>query len=231
MSINMASHSKEDVEDLDYMSDLFIAEIAKAKPKRPSAPKRLQQKKKSFSRKGSSGKLEQQAREDGLAKPISVENKGYSLLCKMGYVEGETLGKSGSGGRVNPISVTVKEDRLGLGRESFIKEKDEKEKELQDKQLSDFRHHCLSQSAQRRIRSDLKKSRQTCEHLDTINGYSEPIASWYWLSTCAAEEREVAEESDEEAPPNDEEQLQVLINYLRSHYFYCLYCGSEYASK
>ena len=92
----MASPSnEEDIEDLDYMSDLFIAEIAKAKPKRLSVPKRLQPKKKSSSRKGSSGKLEQQAREDGLAKPISVENKGYSLLCKMGFVEGETLGKSG----------------------------------------------------------------------------------------------------------------------------------------
>ena len=89
---------------MDYMSDLFITEITKIKSKgtaRPSAPKRLQKrmkgKKSSSKTLTKTTKLEQQAREEGLATPIPVENKGYSLLCKMGYVEGESLGKSGKG--------------------------------------------------------------------------------------------------------------------------------------
>lgn len=102
MAANCQDEEKE--EELDYMSDLFITEITKIKSKgtaRPSAPKRLQKrmkgKKSSSKTLTKTTKLEQQAREEGLATPIPVENKGYSLLCKMGYVEGESLGKSGKG--------------------------------------------------------------------------------------------------------------------------------------
>lgn len=63
----------------------------------------------------------------------------------------------------------INEDRFGLGRDEFVREKQEKEEELKEKRLFDFRRHCLSQSAQRKLRSDLKKSRQACEHLDTAN--------------------------------------------------------------
>ena len=107
MAANCQDEDEEKEEELDYMSDLFITEITKikskgtARPTRPSAPKRLQKrmkgKKSSSKTLTKTTKLEQQAREEGLATPIPVENKGYSLLCKMGYVEGESLGKSGKG--------------------------------------------------------------------------------------------------------------------------------------
>ena len=107
MAANCQDEDEEKEEELDYMSDLFITEITKIKSKgtarltRPSAPKRLQKrmkgKKSSSKTLTKTTKLEQQAREEGLATPIPVENKGYSLLCKMGYVEGESLGKSGKG--------------------------------------------------------------------------------------------------------------------------------------
>ena len=39
--------------------------------------------------------IEEEAREKGLSEPISSDNKGFSLLQKMGYKEGTSLGKSG----------------------------------------------------------------------------------------------------------------------------------------
>ncbi|KLO13946.1 hypothetical protein SCHPADRAFT_903709 [Schizopora paradoxa] len=46
---------------------------------------------------------------------ISSTNKGFGLLAKMGWVEGQPLGLS-SDGRVDPIPFSVKNDMTGLGK-------------------------------------------------------------------------------------------------------------------
>ena len=76
--------------ELDYMSDIFVAET---KP-RSKEVKRLQKRKKDRKATAKSA-LERSNREGGLSTPISTDNKGYHLLRKMGYVPGEPLGKSG----------------------------------------------------------------------------------------------------------------------------------------
>ncbi|KAG8763872.1 hypothetical protein FRC11_010497 [Ceratobasidium sp. 423] len=48
---------------------------------------------------------------------ISSTNKGFGMLAKMGWKEGEGLGVSGQG-RTDPIPFLVKLDALGLGRSS-----------------------------------------------------------------------------------------------------------------
>lgn len=101
--------TKED--ELDYMSDIFITDVSSTTSKRHketsisssssckrSKAKKLQKRKDNLKRKSTASVLEQQVREEGLSKPLSVDNKGYSLLCKMGYIQGETLGKSGEDG-------------------------------------------------------------------------------------------------------------------------------------
>ncbi|KAJ1311630.1 hypothetical protein OPQ81_010106 [Rhizoctonia solani] len=49
---------------------------------------------------------------------ISSTNKGFGMLAKMGWKEGEGLGISGQG-RTDPIPFLVKLDALGLGRSSY----------------------------------------------------------------------------------------------------------------
>ena len=49
-----------------------------------------------------------------MQKSLDSTNKGFALLAKMGYIAGESLGKSNSG-RVEPIPIEVKSDRSGLG--------------------------------------------------------------------------------------------------------------------
>ena len=56
--------------------------------------------------------------------PIHIaepSNKGFAIMAKMGYKAGEGLGKYTTG-RVEPVSVEIKDDRRGLGHETALKE-------------------------------------------------------------------------------------------------------------
>lgn len=41
------------------------------------------------------------------SRSISKENKGFKLLSKMGWKEGQTLGKSGEDGLLEPVSILM----------------------------------------------------------------------------------------------------------------------------
>jgi len=48
------------------------------------------------------------------AKPLNDRNKGFKMLKKMGWKPGQSLGKRSSG-MLEPIAVTLKLDKSGLG--------------------------------------------------------------------------------------------------------------------
>ena len=85
-------------------------------------------------------RLEAELREKGMRTELDDSNKGFAMLQKMGYKKGENLGKSGGGGEdgdspvvvQTPITVTVKNDRSGLGREALLKERSELEKRVKE---------------------------------------------------------------------------------------------------
>lgn len=52
-------------------------------------------------------------------KPVGASNIGYRLLRKMGWKEGQGLGRTFVG-RVEPIKIEVKEDSLGLGKQTEL---------------------------------------------------------------------------------------------------------------
>ena len=70
--------------------------------------------------KKSKADLEVEKRDEGLQKSLDFTNKGFAMLAKMGYIAGESLGKSKSG-RVEPIPIEVKNDRGGLGMHNSVK--------------------------------------------------------------------------------------------------------------
>jgi len=59
------------------------------------------------------------ARQKGLEQTISTENKGFRMLEKLGFKEGMGLGKKGTG-RVEPVGVSVKLDRRGIGEKTVF---------------------------------------------------------------------------------------------------------------
>lgn len=57
----------------------------------------------------------------GLSNAITSQNKGFAMLTKMGYKQGEAIGKS-SNGILEPIGIDIKTDRGGLGRDAALKQ-------------------------------------------------------------------------------------------------------------
>lgn len=89
--------------------------------------------------------LETEKRFEGLQKEIGSENKGFELMKKMGYKSGESIGKSGAlpmqyafsksllitgTGRKEPVPITIKNDRHGLGRSTQMKQELDERTEL-----------------------------------------------------------------------------------------------------
>ena len=75
--------------DDDYMSDIFVKdETDRVKRKNKSCRNYRPNK---ISKKAEEAKI----RQEGLNRPLTEDNKGYEMLCKMGYQPGLGLGKSG----------------------------------------------------------------------------------------------------------------------------------------
>jgi hypothetical protein len=166
----MATTSVGDEDIPDYMSDVFVVE-GKTKPTKKQV-KRLNPKKSTKNKKRLMrlNTLERDNLAEGLATPIDSDNKGFKLLHKMGYTPGESLGKPRGGNNIiEPIPVVIKEDRVGIGRDSFVKESQEKQELLKQQQLEVFHDHCRSSVWLRQVKTDLKKSQKSCQHLDTAN--------------------------------------------------------------
>ncbi|KAJ3815036.1 hypothetical protein F5876DRAFT_31562 [Lentinula aff. lateritia] len=78
--------------------------------------------------------------------PLKASNKGFAMLAKLGWVEGQPLGISGEG-RVDPIPFQMKADSTGLGKvrqdvemiETTVSQRRELDSERQQKETEDQR--------------------------------------------------------------------------------------------
>lgn len=110
--------------------------------------------------------LEEERREEGLKSAIPSDNKGFSMLAKMGYKQGDSIGRSSSSGIVEPISIQIKSDRGGLGREEAIKQlqeyrtrlrqaKAEQKNETNTPSISQFRQRMAQKTSDKQLEADL----------------------------------------------------------------------------
>ena len=75
--------------------------------------------------------IEEEKRKEGLAKKLVSSNKGFALLTKLGYKEGDRLGKEGTG-LAEPVDIQLKLGRAGLGMEAALKEKEVEKRRLRE---------------------------------------------------------------------------------------------------
>ncbi|GAB0095495.1 G patch domain-containing protein 11 [Sergentomyia squamirostris] len=206
----------------------YNEEIMKKKPRRVMESERLQ---------------------EGLQKSLNAENKGFALLAKMGYKPGEAIGKS-SQGIVEPIGITVKTDRGGLGRDAALKQLAERKREILLQRIKarestvtitteEYRKRMTQKAEIRQIEGDLGKCQRTCEGLDLSMEIVQPEMEWFWPPK-PKETKEPQEDADEENSDEDDEEdekeeefepsekLEMLTNYLRSMHLYCHWCGVRY---
>ncbi|KAK7065282.1 G patch domain-containing protein 11 [Halocaridina rubra] len=240
----------ESEEEVDYMSADFLAQCVGADDVRPgliashSARRKadIDKRRKELDQKNKARfkpvkEVQKERLEEGLNTAISSSNKGFSMLQKMGYKPGTSLGKQGQG-RLEPVSVDLKQDRVGLGWQQMIEEYKRKKEERKQRKKKDncvnpeeFRARMRNQRNEKFLERDLMKSQRVCYDMDSKNEKTDPEETWFWPSftqECDDAEEDCEEEEEWENEFEPQEQLQILTAYLRSTYVYCLWCGTVY---
>lgn len=245
------SSSEED----DYMSDKFSCEkvpdvrpglVFSQKRKREmqihSKKAKIDDEQKSKTAPSNSKFRQQEELERGLATAIPKSNIGFSLLAKMGYKEGTSLGKTGQHGIVQPIGIKVKADRKGLGREAAVVKVRERQKQLamekmlrrstaQECDPNEFRMRMVRKSQLKQVEGDLSRCQRACERLDVEMQFEEPTIHWFWPEKPVedtADDGEEEETEDEGVIYEPHEKLELVNDYLRTTHLYCHWCGVKY---
>lgn len=110
--------------------------------------------------------VEAERRDEGLDTAISTSNKGFAMLAKMGYKQGDAIGRSNKG-IVEPIGIQIKSDRGGLGRDAALQQLKERRAEIRRKKLlehsqrredvstDEFRRRMTQKAGERQMEADL----------------------------------------------------------------------------
>lgn len=130
MASATATQPTHEGDEEDYMSAAFVDPAAATSVKRTSANETSLQRQSRIRKEAakraqplSRKEIERHTREQqesDLATPLATM-KGSKLMAKLGYKAGDTLGKSG--GLAEPIQLTMKDDRGGIGTDTEKKRK------------------------------------------------------------------------------------------------------------
>lgn len=137
--------------------------------------------------------LEVERREEGLSSAIPSDNKGFAMLAKMGYKQGDAIGRSSSG-IVEPISIQVKSNRAGLGREAAIKQlteyreklrkaKSEQNSDTSTTSLHQFRQRMAQKNIGKQLEADLRYFLQSIQSFIKSINLTLPI--FIFFSSCS----------------------------------------------
>ncbi|XP_016978369.1 G patch domain-containing protein 11 [Drosophila rhopaloa] len=242
----------------DYMSDKFLAGLQDVRPSlvHNRGKKRqieIDTKKEDFKKRqreatATSGNIDNARLQQSLNTPLSAENKGFQLLAKMGYKAGSGLGKQPDA-RTEPVGITIKSGRGGLGRDAAVAELTLKRQELRRAHLLSkagiesreeisteaYRQRATHKAEERKLQYDIKRGQQTCESLDLKSGITEPDLEFFWPpkpkdedETGSEEEDPEADETSKDEPFTPSEQLGLLTGYMRTAYSFCYWCGTHY---
>jgi hypothetical protein len=120
------------------------------------------------------------AREAALGNELDASNKGFKMMAKLGYKPGTTLGKS-TDARTEPIHLSMKEDRGGIGMDSekkrkmreLIAESERQEKKTKVNQV-DYRERLRQEREEERLSRQVHAAQKVAERLDTEDAEKVP---------------------------------------------------------
>ncbi|KAI1719608.1 g-patch domain-containing protein [Ditylenchus destructor] len=184
-------------EEADYMSADFLSKIEDIRPGASRAHKRMliisanrEAAEERNIKKPKKAELEKIRLDEGLSQPISSESKGFSLLSKMGYKPGMSIGKKreeGAEGIKEPINMFFKGNRTGLGHDQEEKDKQQERCNLHLEAMAqknvladDFRIRKRSAAIKNILIGDIKKLRKACQELDIRLDMDHPEEWWFW---------------------------------------------------
>jgi len=272
----------------DYLSDKFLTETAPTQPVtyvgRRLQTRRESERKNVENRKKSRRERQEEALKEGLTKSLfdkvddANNSKAMSMMLKMGYRPGESLGSETERHLTEPLPLNVWSGRQGVGkrrREPVSCEAAAKLAKVVQASSSSFRERAREAYEERRAQGRLGAATQTCVTLDEKAGQDFNVL---WLNPedpetfppdlldaliqeTASEPDQlrrqmradalqpVADLDDSEPSPSvawpeeaiDEarqfigqpaaKRLERVLAYLRHHYFYCFWCGTQYADS
>ncbi|KAI4701573.1 hypothetical protein J4E81_003313 [Alternaria sp. BMP 2799] len=167
----MAQSDEED----DYMNMVF--EDAPKGPKYETSLQRAARKRKegeAKARQKTKAEREEEAeaaREAALATALPETNKGFKMMAKFGFKQGDALGKS-EDARKEPIRVNPKDDRGGIGLESEKKRKFREQFEEADRlakrakeEEGDYLEIMRQEQKEKKAERDLDSAQRTAERL------------------------------------------------------------------
>jgi hypothetical protein len=174
------SNGPEDEEE-DYMN-MVIAEPTKPREKETYTQRRLRKEREAEARGRVKSKAEQAAdeaaaREAALSRSLfrdpatTSTNKGLAMMAKMGFKPGVALGsKDNLGARTEPIAISMKEDRGGIGLDSEKKRKFREEVEKEGKRVKadegEYRERLRKDTEKVRLEGQVGAAMRVAERLD-----------------------------------------------------------------
>ncbi|CAJ0642332.1 13245_t:CDS:2 [Entrophospora sp. SA101] len=223
-----------DSETEDYMSSKYLEQSTSNKKATKTYSERRREK--LLSNRGyikPRQELEKESREKGLAKRIdeedNIESPGLKILKKWGYRKGMALGESSKNeGITEPLGIELKQDRLGLGMSTELKQKAKVEYERKSKKIKvdevTFRERIRQEHLDKRIRAQLKALQKICETLDTRKGIEDNIL---WHCNESDDEEKSKQDHDD---VNPDDLLETMIKTIppAKEYYYCFWCGCNY---
>ncbi|KAH7416936.1 hypothetical protein BKA64DRAFT_283334 [Cadophora sp. MPI-SDFR-AT-0126] len=175
----LPNNPSEEEDEEDYMN-MVIAEPA-VSHKETSIQRRQRQKREAEIRgrvksKAELAEEEKAAREAALSKSMladtsSSKNKGLAMMAKMGFKPGTALGsKDNVSARIEPIGVSMKEDRGGIGLDSEKKRKFREEAEKEGKRIKaeegDFRERVRREREEARLEGLVGAAMRVAERMN-----------------------------------------------------------------
>jgi hypothetical protein len=167
--------AQSDEEEEDYMNMTF-EETPKQKQE-TALQRAARQRREGEARSQQKSKAEraadaEAAREAALATALPSTNKGFKMMAKFGFKQGDTLGKSSENARTEPIQVNLKEGRSGIGLESEKKRKFRKLAEESERatkrsreEMLDYREAQRQQIRENKWEKDLWNAQKIAEQL------------------------------------------------------------------
>jgi hypothetical protein len=167
--------AQSDEEEEDYMNMTF-EETPKQKQE-TALQRAARQRREGEARSQQKSKAEraadaEAAREAALATALPSTNKGFKMMAKFGFKQGDTLGKSSENARTEPIQVNVKEGRSGIGLESEKKrkfrelaEESERATKRSKEEMLDYREAQQQQIRENKWEKDLWNAQKIAEQL------------------------------------------------------------------
>ncbi|KAK6464704.1 hypothetical protein DFJ63DRAFT_338417 [Scheffersomyces coipomensis] len=151
----------------------------------------------------------------------SSKSIGLSIMEKMGYTIGTSLGKENSTALLEPISIEVKTDNMGLGAPKKIILTD-KDYSIYTKDRIDNR---LTNKNKKQVNSIMKLCFELSGEADKF--HQDHIIDNVNLLWREYVQKFILKEKIEDYDDYDDKLLK-LIHYLRTNHNYCWYCGCSY---